>query len=88
MNCWLLTAGSGYQGKPRYLGVPEKSGKLDFFNTLKALYLAVTATHGSSQKIKLLLFASFWQSMNCWHLMGYSDCQDKTAYMRKNFTNK
>jgi hypothetical protein len=45
--------------------MPEKSGKLDFFNPLKALYRAVTAIHGKSQKIKLLLFASFWQSMNC-----------------------
>jgi hypothetical protein len=38
--------------------MPEKSGKLDFFNPLKALYQAVTAIHGSSQKIKLLLFAA------------------------------
>ena len=85
MNCWLLTAGSGYQGKPRYLGVPEKSGKLDFFNPLKALYRAVTAIHGKSQKIKLLLFASFWQSMNCLLRMVCSSCRYKVAYMSKNF---
>jgi hypothetical protein len=62
------------------LEVPEKSGKLDFFNPLKALYRVVTAIHGKSQKIKLLLFASFWQSMNCLLPIGYSGCQGEVFH--------